>query len=114
MLYDRGYEEQDILELYNFIDWLMQLPEGLEQQFQVELEQFEEARQMKYVTAIERMAEARGQEIGREEGREIGREEERQDLALGMLQENLPLEVIVRLTGFSIEQLQNLRSQDNP
>ncbi|MCU0548164.1 MAG: hypothetical protein MUC48_02340 [Leptolyngbya sp. Prado105] len=44
----------------------MLLPEDLEQQFQVELEQFEEARQVRYVTAIERMAEQRGrQEIAK-------------------------------------------------
>lgn len=38
----------------------MRLPEEIEQAFQVELEEFEEARKMKYVTTIERMAEARG------------------------------------------------------
>ncbi len=57
MLYDQGYGEQDILELHNFLDWLMNLPEELEKQFQQELRSFEEARQMKYVTTIERMAE---------------------------------------------------------
>ena len=64
MLYDRGYGEQDILELYNFLDWMMRLPEDVEQAFQVELEEFEEARKMKYVTTIERMAEARGEARG--------------------------------------------------
>lgn len=64
MLYERGYEEQDILELYNFLDWMMRLPEEVEQAFQVELEEFEEARKMKYVTTIERMAEARGEARG--------------------------------------------------
>lgn len=64
MLYERGYEEQDILELYNFLDWMMRLPEDVEQAFQVELEEFEEARKMKYVTTIERMAEARGEARG--------------------------------------------------
>jgi hypothetical protein len=38
----------------------MDLPEELEKQFQIELKAFEEARQMKYVTTIERMAEERG------------------------------------------------------
>jgi heme oxygenase len=39
---------------------MMYLPEEIEQAFQVELADFEEARKMKYVTTIERMAEARG------------------------------------------------------
>ncbi|OUC12642.1 MAG: hypothetical protein B0A82_21445 [Alkalinema sp. CACIAM 70d] len=61
MLYEQGYGEQDILELHNFLDWLIDLPEELERQFQIELKAFEEARQMKYVTTIERMAEERGE-----------------------------------------------------
>jgi hypothetical protein len=64
MLYDRGYDEQDVLELHNFLDWLMDLPEEFEQRFQARLKAFEEARQMKYVTSIERMAEERGQVTG--------------------------------------------------
>jgi hypothetical protein len=64
MLYDQGYEQQDILELHHFLDWMMSLPEEWEKQFQIELKAFEEARQMKYVTTIERMAEARGQVLG--------------------------------------------------
>jgi hypothetical protein len=61
MLYDRGYKKQDILELYNFLDFMMTLPESLSQQFDIELEAFEETKKMKYVTTIERRAEARGE-----------------------------------------------------
>jgi Domain of unknown function (DUF4351) len=64
MLYDRGYKKQDILELYNFLDYMMTLPESLSQQFDLELEAFEETKKMKYVTTIERRAEARGMELG--------------------------------------------------
>jgi len=120
MLYDRGYELQDILELYNFLDWLMQLPKALEQQFQVELAQFEEARQMKYVTAIERMAEERAEErfkLAEERAEErfrLAEErfrfEERQNLALKMLQEGSSFEFISRVSGLTTEQLQELSS----
>jgi hypothetical protein len=99
MLYDQGYDEQNILELHNFLDWLMNLPKELEKQFQIELKTFEEARQMKYVTTIERMAEARA------------KLEEKQTIALNMLKDNLPLERISRLTGLTIEQLQQLQAQ---
>ncbi len=37
-LYERGYERQDILNLYRFIDWLLVLPEGLEREFQEDLQ----------------------------------------------------------------------------
>jgi hypothetical protein len=103
MLYDQGYGEQDILELHNFLDWLMNLPEELEKQFQQELKVFEEARQMKYVTTIERMAEERGEARGAR-----SRETE---IALNMLGKNMALETIAEVTGLSIEQIQALQAQ---
>lgn len=39
----------------------MRLPEEWEKLFQSELKAFEETRQMKYITTIERMAEKRGE-----------------------------------------------------
>jgi hypothetical protein len=58
-LYEQGYERLDILNLYRFIDWLLELPEGLELEFQQQIEQFEQERQMTYISSIERMAEQR-------------------------------------------------------
>jgi len=73
-LYEQGYERQDILNLYRFIDWLLVLPEGLERAFQAELEQFEQERQMRYVTSIERMAMQKGEQtlIRRQLTRRLG------------------------------------------
>jgi hypothetical protein len=99
MLYDQGYGEQDILELHNFLDWLMRLPEDLEKQFQIELEAFEEAKQMKYVTVGERRA------------MEEGARNRESQIALNLLQQKIPIETIVQATGLSIEQVQSLQSQ---
>jgi hypothetical protein len=66
-LYEQGYERQDILNLYRFIDWLLELPEGLELAFQQEIEQFEQERQMTYISSIERNAEQKGRQEGRQE-----------------------------------------------
>ncbi len=68
MLYERGYERQEILELFRFIDWLVKLPVELEQQFQDEIRK-EEGDKMPYVTTIERWATERGLAQGREEGK---------------------------------------------
>ena len=105
MLYDRGYGEQAILELNNFLDWMMNLPEELEREFQTELKVFEEAREMKYVTTIERM--------GIEQGIEQGREEEKKAIAFNMLRRHLDIETIVEVTGLTIDQLQSLQGQMN-
>ena len=96
-LYEQGYERQDILNLFRFLDWMMELPEGLKQVFRAELKQFEQERQMPYVTSIEQM------------GIEKGRQETQSEIALNMLKDNLPLEQIARLTGLTIAQLQQLQ-----
>lgn len=67
-LYERGYARQDILNLFHFIDWLLRLPEDLEQLFKQQVEQLEGERQMRYMTSIERIAKKEGREEGREEG----------------------------------------------
>jgi hypothetical protein len=66
-LYEQGYDRQDILNLYRFIDWLLELPEGLELEFQQEIAQFEQERQMTYISSIERMAEQKGRQQERRE-----------------------------------------------
>lgn len=70
-LYEAGYARQDVLELFRFIDWLLQLPAELEQAFWQEMTAYEEAQRMTYITTVER----RGIEIGRAEGEAIGRAE---------------------------------------
>jgi hypothetical protein len=53
---------------------------------------------MPYITSIEQMAEAKGDE------------RRQQSIALKMIQENIPLETIARITDLTIEQLQQLQS----
>lgn len=103
MLYDQGYGEQDVIELHAFLDWMMRLPEELERQFQIELKAFEEAKQMKYVTTIERMA--------KQEGKMEERIATQTEIALKMLKDNLSLKQVSRFTGLTIVQLQQLQSE---
>lgn len=63
-LYDKGFQRQDIINLYRFIDWAMILSEDLELQCWSELTAFEEERKVTYVTTGERI----GFERGRTEG----------------------------------------------
>lgn len=41
LLYRKGHSRQDILELFRFIDWVLTLPEELNQQFRTDMEQIE-------------------------------------------------------------------------
>jgi predicted transposase/invertase (TIGR01784 family) len=45
-------------------------------------------------------------------GIEQGEDRATQKIALKMLQENIPLEVIARITGLTIDRLQELQSND--
>jgi hypothetical protein len=59
-LYDRGWSAADVRQLFRLIDWLMELPKELQESFRQELHEFEEERQMSYVTSIERLAKEEG------------------------------------------------------
>ena len=74
-LLERGYSRRDILGLFRFIDWIMVLPEELARGFKAELRSYEEARRMRYVTSVERLAKQEGLEEGRAEGIEQGIEQ---------------------------------------
>jgi hypothetical protein len=67
-LYERGYERQDILELFRFIDWVLRLPKALEDPFWAELSAYEETRHMPYITSVERIGFKKGIEQGLQQG----------------------------------------------
>jgi hypothetical protein len=60
ILDERGYSEEDILELNRFIDWVMVLPKVLEQRFKEIVVQYEEEKKMQYVTSYERIGIKKG------------------------------------------------------
>lgn len=98
-LYEQGYERQDILNLYRFIDWLLVLPEGLEREFQEDLQRFEQERQMQYVTSIERMA------------MQEGSKQEARSLVLRLLTRrigNVPEFLQTQIEALSLTQLEDL------
>jgi hypothetical protein len=67
MLFKKGYNREEIIGLFRFIDWIMSLPEELANNFKTELRNEEEAGKMRYVTSIERLAKQEGREEGRVE-----------------------------------------------
>lgn len=55
-LYELGFEREDIINLFQFIDWIMNLPPELERKFWQEFRNFEESKSMPYITSVERNA----------------------------------------------------------
>jgi hypothetical protein len=54
-LYRRGWNRSDILELFRCIDWMLRLPEALEERIWSEMQDYEKERKMPYVTSVERI-----------------------------------------------------------
>ena len=75
ILYQRQWDKQRVIDLFIVIDWLMKLPEWLDQQVWHEIETIEESEKMQYITSVERIGIAKGRVEGREEGRVEGRVE---------------------------------------
>ena len=67
-LYERGYERQQILELFRFVDWLLHLPDEFEQQFHEQLQAYEATMSTPYITSIERRGIEKGIQQGIEQG----------------------------------------------
>jgi hypothetical protein len=66
-LYEKGHQREDVLNLFRVIDWLMQLPQELEQEFWQAIEQYEAEKRMSYITSVERIGIEQGNLQGRRE-----------------------------------------------
>lgn len=59
-LYRMGLDRADVLSLYAFIDWVLALPDALEEDYHHRIQAIEEAEQMQYVTTAERIGMQKG------------------------------------------------------
>ncbi|MCK7496714.1 MAG: DUF4351 domain-containing protein [Comamonadaceae bacterium] len=62
------WTKQEVLDLYEFIDWLLALPEALEDAFLDEIHDLEERTNMRYISSAERIGMRRGTELGIQQG----------------------------------------------
>lgn len=83
-LYERRFSREDVINLFGFIDWVMSLPEELEQEFWQEVRNFEEEQRMPYITSVERIGIQKGIEQGIEQSREQMRQVLLESLELGL------------------------------
>jgi flagellar biosynthesis/type III secretory pathway protein FliH len=78
-LYERDLTKEDIRELFRLLDWILVLPDDLQQQFREEIYEYEQEQRMPYLSSLERMGLEEGLKRGREEGRKEGRNEGREE-----------------------------------
>lgn len=106
-LFEQGYTQQDVLNLFHFIDWVMRLPNDLEHQLREEIVQMEMRQAKPYISTIARME----REEGRKEGREEGRKEGQVHLLLHLLTHQFgPASETIRtrIQALTIEQIESL------
>jgi len=71
-LYDRGYTKQEVIDLFEFIDWILQLSEEEEEIILEEIKEIEGVKRMPYITSVERIGMKQGLQQGLlEDGREM-------------------------------------------
>lgn len=88
-----------------FVDTYLRLNQQEEQVFQDELGKIESTEREEIMEIVTSWME---------QGLERGRQETQVEIVRNMLQENIPLETIARITGLSIAQLQQLQSPAEP
>jgi hypothetical protein len=99
MLYERGWAEQEIIDLYRFIDRVLTLSPELEEAFRQDIATYERGKNMPYISTIERLGEARGKVEGKVEM--IG-------FLLAQQMGTISTDIVEELTNLPIEQLDQL------
>lgn len=107
LLRERGYNREQTYSLLRFLDWLIRLPEELEQKLDDEIEEITEEKRMPYVTHWER----RGEKRGRKEGKKIGEKQGLLDAIFRLLNRKLgklDAEIKTQIEKLSVARLKKL------
>ncbi len=99
LLYERGYSRVEVMNLYQFIDWAMALPEALELDFLEDMRSYEKEKKMPYISSAER--------IGRKEGYKEGHKEGHKESLLSFVrksnQQGVAVSTIAKIVDLDIE-----------
>ena len=102
-LYYLGFNKKEVLALFKFIDWIIPLTKESEMEY------------MKNVAKLERKEFGKNficpaEKIWLEQGIEKGKAESIRSIVMKMLEAKLPLKIITKITGLSVEKIEKLKS----
>ena len=113
LLYQRGWDKQQVIDLFSVLDWMMRLPEQLKHSLWHNIEVLEEQEKMRYVTSVEQLYSEKWMQQGMVQGLMQGRLEGEQSGEAKALRRLLqkrfgPLseDVLARLQAASIDELE--------
>jgi hypothetical protein len=72
LLYQRGWDKQQVIDLFSVLDWMMRLPEQLKRSLWHNIEVLEEQEKMRYVTSVEQIGIEKGLLQGMQQGMQRG------------------------------------------
>ncbi|XWK88000.1 MAG: Rpn family recombination-promoting nuclease/putative transposase [Phormidium sp.] len=109
-LYEQGYQREDVINLFQFIDWIMSLPQDLAQEFWQEVIQLEGERRMPYITSVERIGIQKGIQQGIQQSRQQMKQILLESIELGLELKfgNLGLSLLPEIS--QIEDVEQLRA----
>ena len=73
LLYERNWPRERIVVLFNVLDWMMSLPDAMNDQVWQDIEAFEGSQGMRYISSVEKIGLRKGFEKGITKGIEKGR-----------------------------------------
>ena len=79
LLYQRGWDKQQVIDLFSVLDWMMRLPEQLKRSLWHNIEVLEEQEKMRYVTSVEQIGIEKGLLQGMQQGMQQGLMQGRQE-----------------------------------
>mgnify|MGYP000272932187 CR=1 FL=1 len=113
LLYQRGWDKQQVIDLFSVLDWMMRLPEQLKRSLWHNIEVLEEQEKMRYVTSVEQIGIEKGLLQGMQQGMQRGLMQGRAEgeaYALRRLLQKrfgpLSEDVLARLQSASIDELE--------
>ncbi len=111
-LYESGFDRQQVIDLFRFMDWVLHLPEDLDARLREKIVAYEESQKMPYMSSIERIGmkigEQIGEQIGEKRGEKRGEQKGKADALLQLLHErfgSVPKSVRKKVTAASLDDL---------
>jgi len=99
MLYKKGYNKQQVSELFKFIDWIINLPEFLDEKINKEMLKLEEVEKMTYVTSMEKY------------GIKQGKKQTQLEIAENMLNMEFAIKDIAKATDLTQKEIKDLKKK---
>jgi hypothetical protein len=99
-LYDKGFQKEEIINIFRFLDFSIALNEEFELQYQEEILKIEENKPMAYILSPFELLSMKK-----------GREQTCEEIALRLLERGYPDDEIILITKLTKEKLQKLREK---